>query len=156
MLADAGCRYVLVGHPECRAMGETDADVHAKLRAALDAGLSPILCCGETSAQREQGVTPDTLRRIVVAYAPPWAIGSGCAALPELAQEGCAGVRAVLRRLYGARLVRSVVVLYGGSMDEHNARQLLAQPDIDGGLVGSASLKAERFLQIVEAANLIQ
>ena len=172
MLADAGCRHVLVGHPECRAMGETDADVHAKLRAALDAGLSPILCCGETSAQREQGVTeacvtmqlcaalqgvtPDTLRRIVVAYAPPWAIGSGCAASPELAQEGCAGVRAVLRRLYGARLVRSVVVLYGGSMDEHNARQLLAQPDIDGGLVGSASLKAERFLQIVEAANLIQ
>lgn len=168
MLADAGCRFVITGHPERRAIGETDDDVNAKLHAILNAGLSPILCCGETQAQRELGVTEpwitmqlcaalrgvpsDALRRIVVAYTPNWAVESGGAAAPELAQEGCAHVRAVLRKLYGARLARSVVVLCGG-MDEHSAEQLLAQPDIDGGLIGSASLEAARFLQIVEAAN---
>ena len=171
MLADAGCRYVLVGHVARRAMGETDAEANAMLRAILDAGMSAILCCGETPAQREQGVTEasvtvqlcaalqgvpsDALRRIVVAYAPLWTAENESAAAPAQAQEGCAAARAVLRRLYGARLARSVVVLCGG-MDEHNARQLLEQPDIDGGLIESASLEAERFLQIVEAANQSQ
>ena len=171
MLADAGCRYVLVGHPLRRAMGETDAEVNAILRAILDAGMSPILCCGETPVQREQGVTEacvtvqlcaalqgvpsDALRRIVVAYAPLWTVENGSAVSPAQAQEGCAAVRAVLRRRFGTRLARSMVVLCGG-MDEHNARQLLKQPDIDGGLIDRASLEADRFLQIVETANLIQ
>ena len=169
MLADAGCRYVILGHSERRAMGETDGEINAKLKAALEAGLSPILCCGESLEQRELGVTrewitiqlraalagldPERLRQLVIAYEPVWAIGTGRTAGPEQAEEVCEHIRAVLRKQYGAKPARGVVILYGGSMNEQNAAQLLAQPDIDGGLIGGASLVPEKFLCIVEAAN---
>ena len=169
MLADAGCQYVIVGHSERRAMGETDADVNGKLKAVLGAGMTPIVCCGESLEQREAGVTaewitmqvkyalegvgPDLIRRVVIAYEPIWAIGTGRTATPEQAEEVCTLIRAILRKLYGAKLSRAAAILYGGSMNEKNAAELLARPDIDGGLIGGASLVPEKFAQIIEAAN---
>ena len=169
MLTDAGCKYVILGHSERRAMGETDADVNAKLKAALAAGLTPIVCCGESLAQRESGVTeewismqvkcalegidPARIRDVVIAYEPIWAIGTGRTATPEQAQEVCAHIRAVLRKLWGAKLARSVSILYGGSMNERNAADLLARPDVDGGLIGGASLVPEKLIAIIRAAN---
>ncbi len=169
MLADAGCKRVIVGHSERRAMGETDRDVNAKLHAALAAGLSPILCCGESLEQRELGVTQEwiamqlkaalrgveaeQIRRVVVAYEPIWAIGTGHTASPEQAEEVCAQIRTILRKLYGGKLARAAVILYGGSMNDQNAPELLAQPDIDGGLIGGASLDPEKLIRILEAAN---
>ena len=169
MLVDAGCKYVIIGHSERRAMGETDQDVNAKVLAALDAGLIPIMCCGETLEQREagvttehitmqiklglQGVSEDKIRKVVIAYEPIWAIGTGKTATPEQAQEVCENIRAVVRKLYTSKDARATSILYGGSMNEKNAYELLAQPDIDGGLIGGASLVPEKFLQIIEAAN---
>ena len=169
MLVDAGCKYVIIGHSERRAMGETDADVNAKLHTALDAGLIPIVCCGETLAQRESGVTEewitmqiktglasigeDKIRKMIIAYEPIWAIGTGKTATPEQAEEVCENIRAVIRKLYGAKVARAISILYGGSMNEKNAYDLLAQPDIDGGLIGGASLVPEKFVKIIEAAN---
>ena len=169
MLADAGVKYVIVGHSERREMGESDARVAAKLRAVLDNGMNAILCVGESLEQRELGVTeewiamqlkialsvvkPEELKKVVIAYEPIWAIGTGKTATPEQAQEVCEFVRSVVRKLYGARPARSVPVLYGGSMNEKNAYDLLAKPDIDGGLIGGASLDPEKFLQIIHAAN---
>ncbi len=169
MLVDAGCKYVIIGHSERRAMGETDADVNAKVLAALEAGLVPIMCCGESLEQREAGVTnewiamqiklglagvsEDKIRKVIIAYEPIWAIGTGRTATDEQAQEVCFGIRELLRRQYGALLSRKVSILYGGSMNEKNAYELLAQPDIDGGLIGGASLVPEKFVQIIEAAN---
>ena len=169
MLADAGVKYVIVGHSERREMGESDARVAAKLRAVLDNGMSAILCVGESLEQRELGVTeewiamqlkialsvvkPEELKKVIIAYEPIWAIGTGKTATPEQAQEVCEFVRSVVRKLYGARPARSVPVLYGGSMNEKNAYDLLAKPDIDGGLIGGASLDPEKFLQIIHAAN---
>ena len=169
MLVDAGCKYVIIGHSERRAMGETDADVNAKVLAALDAGLTPIMCCGESLEQREAditnewiamqiklglaGVSEDKIRKVVIAYEPIWAIGTGRTATPEQAQEVCEGIRAVVRKLYSSKNARAISILYGGSMNEKNAYELLAQPDIDGGLIGGASLVPEKFVQIIEAAN---
>ena len=169
MLVDAGCKYVIIGHSERRAMGETDADVNAKVQAALDAGLTPIMCCGETLEQRESGITTewitmqikaglqnvgeDKIRKMIIAYEPIWAIGTGKTATPEQAEEVCENIRAVIRKLYGAKIARAISILYGGSMNEKNAYDLLAQPDIDGGLIGGASLKPEQFVEIVNAAN---
>ena len=169
MLVDAGCKYVIIGHSERRAMGETDADVNAKVLAALEAGLTPILCCGESLEQREaditaewiamqiklglKGVSEDKIRKVVIAYEPIWAIGTGRTATPEQAQEVCESIRAVVRKLYSSKNARAVSILYGGSMNEKNAFELLAQPDIDGGLIGGASLVPEKFVQIIEAAN---
>ncbi|MBO5953109.1 MAG: triose-phosphate isomerase [Oscillospiraceae bacterium] len=169
MLVDAGCKYVIIGHSERRAMGETDADVNAKVLAALEAGLTPIMCCGESLEQREAGiteewitmqiklglqnVTEDKIRKVVIAYEPIWAIGTGRTATPEQAQEVCESIRAVVRKLYSSKNARAVSILYGGSMNEKNAYELLAQPDIDGGLIGGASLVPEKFVQIIEAAN---
>jgi len=169
MLVDAGCEYVIIGHSERRAMGETDADVNAKVLAALEAGLIPILCCGETLEQRELGITEEfitmqikcalagvdeaRIRKVVIAYEPIWAIGTGRTATPEQAEEVCESIRSVIRKLYGSKIARATSILYGGSMNEKNAYDLLAQPDIDGGLIGGASLVPEKFLQIVEAAN---
>ena len=169
MLVDAGCKYVIIGHSERRAMGETDADVNAKVLAALDAGLIPIMCCGETLAQRESGVTAehitmqiklglknvpeDKIRKVIIAYEPIWAIGTGLTATPEQAEEVCQSIRTVIRKLYGAKVARAVSILYGGSMNDANAFELLAQPDIDGGLIGGASLVPEKFVKIIEAAN---
>ena len=169
MLVDAGCKYVIIGHSERRAMGETDADVNAKVLAALEAGLIPIMCCGESLEQREAGITDEwiamqiklglagvseeKIRKVVIAYEPIWAIGTGRTATPEQAQEVCENIRAVVRKLYSSKNARAISILYGGSMNEKNAFELLAQPDIDGGLIGGASLVPEKFVQIIEAAN---
>ncbi len=170
MLVDAGCKYVIIGHSERREMfGETDATVNAKVLAALEAGLVPIMCCGETLEQRENGVTAEhiamqiklglkgvpeeKIRKVVIAYEPIWAIGTGLTATPEQAQEVCESIRTVVRKLYSSKSARAISILYGGSMNEKNAFELLAQPDIDGGLIGGASLVPEKFVQIIEAAN---
>ena len=169
MLLDAGCKYVIIGHSERRAMGETDADINAKVLAALEAGLVPILCCGESLEQRDSDVTAewiamqiklalanvseDKIRKVVIAYEPIWAIGTGRTATPEQAEEVCEHIRTVVRKLYNSKIARAVTILYGGSMNEKNAYELLAQPDIDGGLIGGASLVPEKFVQIIEAAN---
>ena len=169
MLTDAGCKYVILGHSERRAMGETNADVNAKVLAALDNGLIPIMCVGESLEQREAGITEewitmqiktglasigeDKIRKMIIAYEPIWAIGTGKTATPEQAEEVCENIRAVIRKLYGAKVARAISILYGGSMNEKNAYDLLAQPDIDGGLIGGASLVPEKFVKIIEAAN---
>ena len=166
MLKDFGCRYAIVGHSERRQyQGETDDVVAAKAQCALAAGVTPIVCVGETLAQREAGETESVVKRqlaavihavghciteIVVAYEPVWAIGTGKTATPEMAQA----VHAVLRAQLAAASTNAkrVHILYGGSMNAANAASLLAQPDIDGGLIGGASLKSADFLQIVAAA----
>jgi triosephosphate isomerase len=166
MLKEFGVRYAIVGHSERRQYhGETDAVVAEKVKTALAVGITPIVCVGETLAEREAGKTQDVVKRqlaavihvnghciseIVVAYEPVWAIGTGRTATPEQAQE----VHALLRAQLKAATTHSerVHILYGGSMNAGNAAQLLAQPDIDGGLVGGASLKAADFLQIIAAA----
>jgi len=169
MLVDAGCKYVIIGHSERRAMGETDADVNAKVLAALNQGLIPVLCCGESLEQRDadvtgeliamqiklalRGVSEDKIRKVIIAYEPIWAIGTGRTATPEQAEEVCEHIRSVVRKLYSSKDARAMSILYGGSMNEKNAYELLAQPDIDGGLIGGASLVPEKFVQIIEAAN---
>lgn len=170
MLADLGVRYVIVGHSERRALfGETDEIVNKKVLAALEAGLNPIICVGESLEQRELGVTmeliayqvkcalagvpADKMRHVVIAYEPLWAIGTGKTATAEQAGEVCSNIRAAIRGLYGARVARSVTIQYGGSMNPKNAAELLAQPDIDGGLIGGAALKPEQFVDIINAAN---
>ena len=169
MLVDAGCKYVIIGHSERRAMGETDQDVNQKVLAVLEAGLIPIMCCGESLEQRESGITTEwitmqiksgllgvpeeKIRKVVIAYEPIWAIGTGMTATPEQAEEVCESIRTVIRKLYGSKNARAISILYGGSMNEKNAFELLAQPDIDGGLIGGASLVPEKFVKIIEAAN---
>ncbi|MBQ9347758.1 MAG: triose-phosphate isomerase [Oscillibacter sp.] len=170
MLADLGVKYVIVGHSERRQyFCETDQMVNKKVQAVLEAGMNPIICVGESLEQRESGltdewvalqvkgalhgVTPEKLRHCVIAYEPIWAIGTGKTATSEQAAEVCANIRATIRGLYGARLARSVTIQYGGSMNPKNAGELLAQPDIDGGLIGGASLKPDQFLEIINAAN---
>ena len=170
MLRDLGVKYVIIGHSERRQyFGETDTAVNRKVHAALDAGLSPIICVGESESQREMGVTQDwialqvktalygvpaeRLRRCIIAYEPIWAIGTGKTATAEQAGEVCSNIRAAIRGLYGARVARSVTIQYGGSMNPKNAAELLAQPDIDGGLIGGAALKPEQFVDIINAAN---
>ena len=170
MLRDLGVKYVIVGHSERRQyFGETDTAVNRKVHAALDAGLSPIICVGESESQREMGVTQDwialqvktalygvpaeRLRRCIIAYEPIWAIGTGKTATAQQAGEVCTDIRATIRGLYGARVARSVTIQYGGSMNPKNAQELLAQPDVDGGLIGGASLKPEQFVEIIHAAN---
>jgi triosephosphate isomerase (TIM) len=169
MLQEFGCRYVIVGHSERRAYHhESNELVAQKARAALDAGLTPVVCVGETLEQREAGRTNvvvcaqlqsvldvlenPALEKIVLAYEPVWAIGTGKTATPALAQE----VHAALRKQVADRSAAAaagVQILYGGSMKPENARDLMAQPDIDGGLIGGASLKAPDFLAIAKAAN---
>lgn len=169
MLVDAGCKYVIIGHSERRAMGETDADVNDKVLAALEAGLIPIVCCGESLEQRETGITEEwitmqiksalrnvpeeKIRKVIIAYEPIWAIGTGRTATPEQAEEVCESIRTVIRKLYSSKNARAISILYGGSMNDKNAFELLAQPDIDGGLIGGASLVPEKFVKIIEAAN---
>ena len=169
MLVDAGCKYVIVGHSERRAMGETDQEINKKVLAILEAGLIPILCCGECLEQRESGITTEwitmqiksgllgvpeeKIRKVVIAYEPIWAIGTGKTATPEQAEEVCESIRTAIRKLYGSKNARAISILYGGSMNERNAFELLAQPDIDGGLIGGASLVPEKFVKIIEAAN---
>lgn len=167
MLKDFGTRYAIVGHSERRQYhGETDAQVATKVTRALAVGITPIVCVGETLAEREAGRTEEVVKRqlaavihanghciseIVVAYEPVWAIGTGKTATPDMAQQ----VHAVLRAQLHAASEHSdrVHILYGGSMNAANAQTLLAQPDIDGGLVGGAALKAADFLSIIAAAS---
>ncbi|HSH84187.1 MAG TPA: triose-phosphate isomerase [Guyparkeria sp.] len=168
MLRDIGARYVILGHSERRALyGETDEVVSNKVKAALAAGLTPILCVGETLDDREADKTEavvqqqlaavisgsgiEAFKRIVIAYEPVWAIGTGRTASPEQAQEVHAFIRGQLAE-HGAGIAQSTRIQYGGSMNPDNAADLLAQPDVDGGLIGGASLKAEDFLGICQAA----
>ena len=167
MLHELGASHVIVGHSERRQyQGETDLQVAVKAQRALAAGLTPIVCVGETLAEREQGLTEFIVQRqlaaalqvcgaaaqsVVVAYEPVWAIGTGQTATPEQAQQVHAALRA---QLAGAGLdAAQVRILYGGSMNAANAASLLSQPDIDGGLIGGAALKAANFLSIVQAAS---
>ena len=169
MVAEFGCRYAIVGHSERRQLhGETDAQVGAKARAVLDATLVPIACVGETLVERERGDTRavierqvaaligalgDDVARIVVAYEPVWAIGTGKVATPEQAQGAHAFIRSHIRDAFGAAVGDQTAILYGGSVTAESAPNLFAQPDIDGGLIGGASLKSGEFLKIVAAAK---
>ena len=170
MLKDLGVKYVIIGHSERRQyFGETDLTVNRKVLSALEAGLHPIICVGETLEQRELGITmelialqvksalagvpAEKLRKCVIAYEPVWAIGTGKTATAEQAAEVCTFIRTTVRHLYGARIARSITIQYGGSMKPANAAELLAQPDIDGGLIGGASLNPEDFIAIINAAN---
>jgi len=169
MLREFGCRYVLVGHSERRSLfGESDVVVAAKLAAALAAGLVPVLCLGETLAEREAGQTEAIVSRqlqavldrvgvvalsgVVLAYEPVWAIGTGLTATPAQAQAVHAHIRACLAAR-DAKVAAEVRILYGGSVKPQNAQELFGQQDIDGGLIGGASLVAEDFLAICRAAN---
>ncbi len=168
MLKDAGCRYVIVGHSERRQhFGETDQTVNLKLKAALAAGLAPIFCVGETFAERQAGQTlkvvsrqlteglagwrADTPEPLVVAYEPVWAIGTGLTATPDQAQEVHAFIRGELAGLLGA--ADGIRILYGGSVTPENSASLMRGADIDGALVGGASLKSDSFLKIIAAAG---
>ena len=170
MLKDLGVKYVIIGHSERRQyFGETDVTVNKKVHAALEAGLHPIVCVGESLEQREMGITndlisvqvksaicgvsADKIRRIVFAYEPIWAIGTGKTATSEQANEVCEHIRTIIRKQFGARTARAVTIQYGGSMNAKNAAGLLAKPNIDGGLIGGASLKAADFAVITGAAK---
>lgn len=165
MLAKLDVEYVIVGHSERREIfGETDDDVNAKVRAILKAGMTPIMCCGETLDEREAGeaeskvgaqiragladVTPEQVGAMVIAYEPIWAIGTGRTATADDAQAMCAHVRAVVAEIAGGEAASTVRIQYGGSVKPGNAPELMSQPDIDGALVGGASLEAESFARI--------
>ena len=169
-LKDLDVQYVIIGHSERREMyGETDDSVNKKAAKALEYLLKPIICVGESLGQRETGVTYDLvalqikaalsgiseedLRRVVIAYEPIWAIGTGKTATPGDAQDVCREIRNVIRSIYNEPAAGAVSILYGGSMNDKNAFDLLAQPDIDGGLIGGASLKPDSFATIINAAN---
>lgn len=166
MLKDAGCSHVIIGHSERRAMyGDTDAFINRKVRAALHFGLTPILCCGEMLDERDAGraeavvneqlendlagMTADDVAKIVIAYEPVWAIGTGRTATPEQAQQMHAYIRSWLNEKFGATVAENLRILYGGSVKPENIAELMNAPDIDGALVGGASLEAESFARIV-------
>ena len=168
-LADAGAKYCIVGHSERRQYhNEDDFLVNEKTKMLISRNIIPIVCVGESLEQREMdltieyityqikaalsGVSAQQVRKVVIAYEPIWAIGTGKTATSNQAQEVCCAIRAVLRKMYGARTARAVSILYGGSMNAKNAEELLAQPDIDGGLIGGASLKPADFATIVKAS----
>ena len=182
MLVDAGVEYVVVGHSERRQdfcivghserrqyFGETDKTVNLRTKAAVNAGLRAIVCVGETLEERElgytetllkyqtkmalTGITKEQLKNIVVAYEPVWAIGTGVTATAEQADEGNGFVRAAIREAYGDEAAEEITVQYGGSMNDGNAEELLAKVNVDGGLIGGASLKTDKFTAIVKAAN---
>ena len=168
MIADLGAKYCIVGHSERRSYhGETDLQVNAKTKILLDNSITPIICVGESLAQREHdltetyvayqvaaafsGLTAEQAMHCVIAYEPLWAIGTGNTATSAQAQEVCAAIRATLGKLYDPETAKTISILYGGSMNAGNAAELLAQPDIDGGLIGGASLKPVDFSKIVAA-----
>ena len=170
MLTEAGVEYVVIGHSERRQyFGETDQTVNLRTLAALEAGLKAIVCVGETLEQRELGytetllkfqtkmaltnVTAEQLKNVIVAYEPVWAIGTGVTATADQADEGNGYVRAAIAEMYGADVAETVTVQYGGSMNDGNAAELLSKENVDGGLIGGASLVAKKFAAIVEAAQ---
>lgn len=169
MLVDAGVKYVIIGHSERRDyFKEDDVLLNKKVKKAFEAGITPILCCGESLEQRELGVTMDWIRlqiksdlagvtadqvkSMVIAYEPIWAIGTGKTATSDQAQEVCKGIRNLIAEIYDTDTAEAVRIQYGGSMNAGNAAELLAKPDIDGGLIGGASLKAD-FGQVVNAGK---
>ncbi|MDE6798348.1 MAG: triose-phosphate isomerase [Ruminococcus sp.] len=169
MLAELGVEYVVIGHSERRQyFGETDETVNKRLLAAIGGGLKAILCVGETLEQREQGITEEVIamqtkialqgtcekciKNVVIAYEPVWAIGTGKVATPEQAQEVCAFIRKTIAGLFNQEIADGITIQYGGSMNAKNCAELLAKPDIDGGLIGGASLKADDFNTIVQSA----
>lgn len=169
MLTELGVEYVVIGHSERRQyFGETDETVNKRTKTALEAGLKPIVCVGELLWERECNITEEVIARqikldlwdvsaeqvknVVIAYEPVWAIGTGKVATPEQAQEVCKFIRCQLAKLYGQETADAVTIQYGGSMNAANCAELLAQPDIDGGLIGGASLKANDFNTIVQSA----
>ncbi|MFN6161283.1 MAG: triose-phosphate isomerase [Planctomycetota bacterium] len=173
MLLDIGCRYVILGHSERRAIfGETDGMVNEKLKAALAAGLTPIVCIGETLQERESGRTLDVVSsqcrgslaglsqeqmgRTVLAYEPVWAIGTGKTATPAQAEEVHSEIRQLLASLFSPGVAEKVIIQYGGSVKPDGVSEILAKPNIDGALVGGASLKAESFTAIIEQAATIR
>lgn len=160
MLVDAGVEYVIIGHSERREyFNETDAFLNKKVKKAFEAGLTPILCCGESLEQREMGVTmdwinlqiksdlagvtADQVKKLVIAYEPIWAIGTGMTATSDQAEEVCGGIRKTIAAMYDEATAEAVRIQYGGSMNAGNCKELLAKPDIDGGLIGGASLKPD-------------
>jgi triosephosphate isomerase len=166
MVKEAGARYVIIGHSERRTLfGETDETVNRKVTAAITAGLTPIVCIGETLAQREgnetmavldrqikgglDGISGDQVAALVIAYEPVWAIGTGRTATPLQAGEAHAHIRARLRQWFGATAADQCLILYGGSVKPDNIRDLMAQPDVDGALVGGASLDVRAFHDII-------
>ena len=170
MLKDCGVQYVIVGHSERREyFGETDETVNARVKAALEAGLKVILCIGELEKERDQGITAEILgkqtkvdllgvtaeqmKNVIIAYEPVWAIGTGKTATTAQADEACGVVRNVVAELYGKAVAEETIVQYGGSMNAKNAAELLACENVDGGLIGGASLKAPDFGVIIDAAQ---
>lgn len=170
MLVDLGVQYVIMGHSERREYNnETDETVNLKAKKALSKGLIPIICCGESLEQREAGITMDWIaiqikkalagisaedvKKVVIAYEPIWAIGTGKTATDDQAEEVCASIRELIAKLYDEETAKAVTIQYGGSMNAKNCEGLLAKPNINGGLIGGASLKAEDFAVIVKAAK---
>ena len=170
MLKDLGVDYVIMGHSERREYNnETDETVNLKAKKALEKGLIPIVCCGESLEQREAGITMDWIaiqikkafagisaddaKKVVVAYEPIWAIGTGKTATDDQAEEVCGGIRELLENLYDAETAKAITIQYGGSMNPKNCAGLLAKPNIDGGLIGGASLKSADFAVITKAAK---
>lgn len=170
MLKECGVDYVVIGHSERRQyFGETDETVNLRLKAALSAGLTPILCVGELLSERDQGITAETvsaqtkialldvsaedIKRTIIAYEPVWAIGTGRTATSEQADEVCGIIRNVISDKYGKEIAEAVTIQYGGSMKPSNAAELLSKYNVDGGLIGGASLKASDFAAIIEAAQ---
>ena len=170
MLVDAGVEYVVIGHSERRQyFGETDKTVNLRTKAALAAGLKAIVCVGESLEDRELGYTEtllkyqtkialtgisrEALKNVIIAYEPVWAIGTGVTATADQADEGNGFVRSAVRELFGDEAAEEITVQYGGSMNDGNAKELLQKVNVDGGLIGGASLKADKFTAIVKAAN---
>ena len=170
MLKEIGVEYVIIGHSERRQyFAETDETVNKRTKAALAAGMKVILCLGEVKEQRLAGITDEVvgmqtkldladisaedLKNVIIAYEPVWAIGTGLTATPEQAEETCGVIRGVVASLYGAEAAEAMTIQYGGSMNEKNAAELLAKPNVDGGLIGGASLVASKFTAIVDAAQ---
>ncbi|MDR2641749.1 MAG: triose-phosphate isomerase [Planctomycetaceae bacterium] len=169
MLLDVGVRYVILGHSERRhILHETNEDVNLKTLAALASGLTPIVCVGELLSEREAGTTEmvvreqfegsfanvsaDDMKRCVIAYEPVWAIGTGKVATPDQAEEVHFSIRNLIEKKYGKEIAESVRIQYGGSVNDENAKEILAKPNVDGALVGGASLKVESFVKIVKSA----
>lgn len=170
MLKTIGVQYAIVGHSERRQyFNETDETVNKRARAAVNAGITAIICVGESLEQREQGVTEelvrlqtkialdgfsaDDLKKVIIAYEPVWAIGTGRTATADQAEEVCAAIRKVLAELYGQAVADTITIQYGGSMNAVNAEELLSKPNVDGGLIGGASLKPADFAAIISAAS---
>ncbi|MBQ8908637.1 MAG: triose-phosphate isomerase [Clostridia bacterium] len=170
MLKEVGAEYVIIGHSERRQyFGETDTTVNLRTKAALAAGLKAIVCLGEVKEERLAGITDEVvamqtkldlagisaedLKNVIIAYEPVWAIGTGLTATPEQADETCGVIRKTIAALYGEKAAEEIIIQYGGSMNDKNAKELLGKENVDGGLIGGASLKVDAFTTIVDAAN---